>query len=111
MNRSQIEVLAALHDLQPTTVDALNFYLHGKPDYGCNPLDQLLEQGLVTRHKWKPEPVVLTEQQRLGFDPSPQSKKGKRPYLYELAPHSADAAAAFNYGLRCVETALEGVIE
>ena len=92
---SEIRVLIALHNIAPATVTAINHFVNRK-DGGNQALEDLVARGLVRRYKWTPPEVEVTEAMRLGFEPMPFVKKGKRPYLYELTIDSEISAAFFH---------------
>jgi hypothetical protein len=107
LSRAQIEVLAALHVMQPTTVNALLTYLGQIPTNGCSALIELVRLGLVERYKWSPPEIAITENMRAGFEPMPVGKFGKRPYLYQLTPATETAGKYLHLALQSITETIE----
>jgi DNA-binding MarR family transcriptional regulator len=103
LTRAQIEMLAALHVMQPATVTALLTYIGRHCDTGSDSLQQLVRLGLAEREKWTPPEVEITDAMRRGFEPMPQGKTGKRPYLYTLTPAARAAAFYLHQALQALE--------
>jgi len=86
LRMSTVEVLAALHHVAPATVKQLETYLQ-RDAKGA--LEVLRRAGLVVRNKW--EPPALTGAERAAYDPALRAK-GKRPYVYAVAPAASPIA-------------------
>lgn len=86
---SHIKVMAAVYQLQPCTISAINVYL-GRCDQNNRHVTYLLRAGFLTRYKWQP-PIIIDEL----CGESMGDKILSRPYMYELNPSMEKAAKLF----------------
>lgn len=94
INRVSLDYMVALLAVQPATCKLVGITVGQGEATASGALVRLHRLGLAIRFKRDPlRNAPLTEDEKRGFAASPCVPVGKRPYLYELTPHAADAAA------------------
>lgn len=94
INRVSLDYMVALLAVQPATCKLVGITIGQNEATASGALVRLHRLGLARRFKRDPlRNAPLSDDEKKGFAPSPCVKIGKRPYLYELLPHAADAAA------------------
>ena len=93
INRTSLDYMVALLSVQPATCKLVGITVGQNEATASGALVRLHRQGLAIRFKRDPlRNAPLSDDEKNGFAASPCVPVGKRPYLYELTPHAADAA-------------------
>lgn len=88
LSKAEIDILIAIHRLQPVTRAGLQSYLNREPGH----LAELMDLGLIYREKWSPP--------KLDYGPQ---KTGKRPYLYKVTPRAERAVEALAQAFELID--------
>ena len=93
INRVTLDYMVALLSVQPATCKLVGITVGQGEATASGALVRLHRLGLAIRFKRDPlRNAPLTDAEKMGFVSTPARPAGKRPYLYELTPHAAEAA-------------------
>ena len=104
INRTSLDYMVALLAVQPATCKLVGITVGQNEATASGALVRLHRLGLARRFKRDPlRNAPLSEDEKLGLK-SYRSICGKRPYLYELTPDAASAAALLADAFTIMET-------
>lgn len=93
INRVTLDYMVALLAVQPATCKLVGITVGQGEATASGALVRMMRLGLATRFKRDPlRNAPLSAAEKDGFH-GQVLRVGKRPYLYELTPHGAEAAA------------------